>query len=626
MKKILLTLLFFVALIQMAFSQFIYNEDGEPQPFSISSPYREMIKPEVMQPNYVTKEYNNDSLLHANNPTLDSERLVAGFAIDSTAYNFKEVATHFDIGHGDLWLYKLTSPTAEDLSVEFNKFILPDGALISFFQLNDSSPLDNPPQSFSNYTENKFNDCAYSMGNELFIEYYEPKNLKVKQNLVFKYIGYGFTNGIRINKKKDDTETMNLKSTGFGTDYNSLGDCGCTLPCSNVLEWKDASKSVAFIHLKTKLIAGSFYLYKGTGFFVNKSNNYQSTDYPYIVTAGHNFIAGISPSNFQFMELWVNYEDMVCGDPKPRKGSKTSGFNVIKIGTSYNIDPNNSSYIPNEDYALLQSKERVSSLGKKGITYAGWSSSHNYLNQGYVYIGHPNGDIKTVNIETDRAWQNPDDCFFNIYNKVGLNEAGFSGSPVFYMASEKVVGWVSSKEGGDFFCGDGDQFTTCGLFSSLLTNIGTNINPDLLSSVNTWAPQETVLPSHCSNCSKDGDETDIDCGGSCQPCGMADDMTISSETDFYGKSNLNARFNLTVNGNSDQINFKSQNYTLTAGESIKLKNTKISNLTSFSAIVDNEQKYADNQGCQDACVLIGNVFSPNGDGQNDYLLARFAFV
>jgi hypothetical protein len=66
MKKILLTLLFFVALIQMAFSQFIYNEDGEPQPFSISSPYREMIKPEVMQPNYVTKEYNNDSLLHAN--------------------------------------------------------------------------------------------------------------------------------------------------------------------------------------------------------------------------------------------------------------------------------------------------------------------------------------------------------------------------------------------------------------------------------------------------------------------------------------------------------------------------------------------------------------------------------
>ena len=238
MKKIVITMGFLVICLQMAFSQFIYTEEGEPQPFSINSPYKELIKPEEMQANYVTKAYNNDSLFTVYNPILDRERIAAGFVVDSNAYDFRKVATHFDLNHGDLWLYKLTSPTAEDISVCFNNFVLPNGALISYFQLNGSSPLDNPPRSFANSSKIEFNGYAGCMGNELFIEYYEPKNLSAKPNVIFKYIAYGFTNGIRVNKKKDEPT---LKSGSWGT---SSFDCGNKLPCSGTDEWRTKGKSV----------------------------------------------------------------------------------------------------------------------------------------------------------------------------------------------------------------------------------------------------------------------------------------------------------------------------------------------------------------------------------------------
>lgn len=34
---------------------------------------------------------------------------------------------------------------------------------------------------------------------------------------------------------------------------------------------------------------------------------------------------------------------------------------------------------------------------------------------------------------------------------------------------------------------------------------------------------KSSLPAHCDNCEKDGDETGMDCGGSCPPCEHASD-------------------------------------------------------------------------------------------------------
>ena len=133
-------------------------------------------------------------------------------------------------------------------------------------------------------------------------------------------------------------------------------------------------------------------------------------------------------------------------------------------------------------------------------------------------------------------------------------------------------------------CGDGNQVTRCGMFSNLFWNtvIQNSLNPTLKNSQTSWQPTTEALPSHCSNCIQDGDETNIDCGGSCQPCGMFDDFVASTTADIYGRENINSRFNITINGvDGEQIDFKGQNYVLTAGESILLKSFKVCDGVNF---------------------------------------------
>jgi hypothetical protein len=626
MKKTILLLFLLVAFIQGIFAQIIMDEDGNPQPFSLNSPYREMIKPENMTPNYITKAYNNDSLLVAYNPPgSPDDELVSGIVIDSTRYDFKQVANHFDLGHGDLWIYKLTSPTAKGLTIRFDHLNIPEGALLSDYQLNGSSPFNETPRVF-NSTNESFFLSAGGYGNEVFVEYYEPKGIKNPLAITFKYIAYDFTNGLGVRledfyKKKVDAEPTNMKSGFWGFSNYS---CNNTLPCPSVAPWSASSKSVAYLFIQIT-ISGVRKTINGTGFFINRGNNYVANDYPYLITCGHAFKNGTNKVLYDHLRVYVNYEDQLCGELDVRQGSFVGSYNILQIGTT--IDASLPGYSESEDYALLQSEKKVSELAKSNISYAGWSSSFTYgsSKNGYTYIGHPGGNIKTVNTETGAAtaigFAN-----FSINNKVGVNEPGFSGSPVFYSGDKAVVGWVCTTNSGNYICGDGNQPTRCGLFSELYLDLRTSIDPTNVGSASSSNPTATALPTHCKNCIKDGDETEIDCGGSCQPCGMADNLSVTSNAAIAGKSNINARFNLTVNGSSSQVNFKSQNYTLKSGGSVTLKNTKVSNGTVFKATVNEAQKYAENQGCQPACVLIGNVFTPNGDGMNDFLLARFAFV
>lgn len=364
----------------------------------------------------------------------------------------------------------------------------------------------------------------------------------------------------------------------------------------------------------------------GTGFLINKSSGYSASDRPYIVTCGHLFPDGSSGSSYRYLDYYVNYEDHNCDDFWPRSGTRIRGFNILEFGVSSNLDPNSANYYESDDFALLQSSADIEDLAKHNVQYAGWTTSHNYSINGYVYIGHPKGDVKTVNKWNSYAPVNLTEKFFSVYNNVGVNEEGFSGSPVFSTITNKVIGWVCTKESGTFTCGDGDQYTRCGLFDELHSHISSYIDPTNTGSASFLNPTLSFLPSHCSNCIKDYDETGIDCGGSCQPCGMADEFYVTTIEDIYGRENINARFNLHVDGGGTSVEFQNQNYILTAGESVKLKSTKISNGATFKASVNEALIYSEMQGCQAACVSMANVFTPNGDGQTDFFTASLAFV
>jgi hypothetical protein len=508
--------------------------------------------------------------------------------------------------------------------ITFEKFNIPEGAMFSWYQLNNSSPFDEGTDV--NYYENwkHFRGAAATNGNELYVEYYEPKGTENEVKIIFDKIFYSASDGIGISlndilKKKVDTEGANLKSGSWGT---SSYDCNNKLPCSSVSVWEGIAKSVVF--LRIRLANGDYSL--GTGFLINKSSDYSSSDKPYIVTCGHLFEDGVN-GNYPNLYCYVNYVDHSCDDIWPRSGKNIGDFDIEEFGLSSNIDPDSSGYYASDDYALLQVNDKdIEDLAKYNVQYAGWTTSHNYTAEGYVYIGHPRGDVKTVNKWDGYAPVNLTEKFFAVYNKVGINEEGFSGSPVFSTISNLVVGWVCTKEDGVFTCGNEDQFTHCGLFDELHPAIRTYVDPTNSGSAGYSNPTTIVLPSHCHDCIENYDEDDIDCGGSCQPCGMADEIYATTTADIYGRGEINARFNLEVDGGGTQVEFQNMDYELNAGENIILKSFKVYNGANFKASVNEDLRFADAQGCQDACIVMSDFVDHTDDGYFDFILGTFAYV
>lgn len=283
------------------------------------------------------------------------------------------------------------------------------------------------------------------------------------------------------------------------------------------------------------------------------------------------------------------------------------------------------------DYAILQSSSMIiSELKNYNILYAGWTAYPDYSLNGYAAIGHPGGDVQKVLIENGNGQIPSSGKSVDYYFDKGVPEEGFSGGPVFN-SNKKVVGWLSrsAKDANCANVGTSYNITKCGRFNRLFFNISQYIDPQGLGQ---WGDSEitppiVTVPTHCKNCIQDSDETGIDCGGSCLPCGMQDVKTLKSQADITD-SNISARYELITDpAPGYQLEFVSGNFNLTAGNSIKFKNnTTIKAGVTLKAAILPALMSEPPQGCQDACFTVLAEFTPNGDGINDYWAIRQAFA
>ncbi len=637
MRPIFILLVMFLTL--QAKAQFIYDEYDEIIPFSLSEKYKNIIKVKEIH-SLILPSYNNDSLCRVNNNGKLLTELGSVFATgfcNDTLIDFKKNAQKFIIEEGILWIYTIESPTAAGLSAIIKDFDVEEGCYFSVIPGTFPYEFEEP----ETYRHGEIPQRTLERGLErsvdntkLVLELFEPNNIMHKRNYTINKICYDYAGGFGQALKKHMEEikdTINLKS-GYYENPNDLPlPCQFDTECSDVATWKSEKKSVCYLRMKFNYQNNS-YISSGTGFFLNKQGDYSDTDQPILASCGHLFAPKITANTYYDIsniyydfEVIIDYENKVCNETKIRYGKNLPGsFNRINLGNSYN--PGQSGYVENEDYSVFQTSRNKKQLSKYDILYAGWDANPNYLDEGYAAIGHPKNSVKRIIIENSRAYANSN--YFGLYFDKGVSEHGFSGSPVFNN-SKKVVGWLCTGNGNCSTIGQNipANHTTCGKIDNLHFNIASYIDPTGVGSAQSSNPQPPTPPAHCSNCILDYDETNIDCGGSdCYPCGIQDVLAIKTELDLLG--NVKSRYEIFAEPDPGTLLALKSGYSrLEAGLNIYLNGGfEVQKGATFYAGIEAELMTEADRGCQPACVNLVNVFTPNGDGIDDYWGFGQAFV
>lgn len=299
-----------------------------------------------------------------------------------------------------LWRYKISSETAKQIKCYFDKFKLPKGAKIFFFN-EDTTIIDGAYTERHNDNDEKFIGPGMR-GNTIIIEYYEPKNVLFDGILHINWIGHDY---------------VELAPTGGPSGSSSACNLVRDIECmaSNGLSgWDSQIASVAMI---TFVDLGSGNRIKGSGSLLNKTS---PDGTPFFLTA-HHLIEGktIDYTNWEFD---FNLEYTAC------QGSIVSAEHQIVKKASFITGSTVS------DFLLLQLDKTPFPDGK--ICYNGWDRTGSISDLPIVSIHHPAGDAKKYAAEKTTKPSKITTVsgvkIWYIYDMdEGALEGGSSGSPLY---------------------------------------------------------------------------------------------------------------------------------------------------------------------------------------------------
>ncbi|NOU60776.1 PKD domain-containing protein [Marinifilum caeruleilacunae] len=310
-----------------------------------------------------------------------------------------------------VWRLSVKSENAFSLGLIFSKFKLPEGGQLFVYNSQSNRVLGA-------YThENNKKSGRFSIeplqGDELVIEYIEPKNVGFSAELRIESILHDYKNIFNLLKGESSVKAS--------------GSCNVDINCPEGNDWQTEKKSVCHILYNGWIASGALI------------NNTRQDGTPYLLTAYHVIH---EQENADIAIFYFNYENSGCMFEDAERSQSISG-STLRATTS------------NLDFSLLE----LSVVPPASYTpyYAGWDRSGR-IPANTTSIHHPSGDAKKISIDndspvtatySDARYTFDDNTSWQILDwEVGTTEGGSSGSPLFD-ENHRIIGDLT---GGDASC------------------------------------------------------------------------------------------------------------------------------------------------------------------------------
>ena len=335
-------------------------------------------------------------------------------------YRLDNAGEWTQLPNGDrIWRILFSAKDAIHLSIVFDKFYVPKGAKIYLYN-------DDKTDLLGAYTEVQNNEKEtlgtwFVNGDKLWVEYYEPKEVKGQGKLNIASVIHGYRLAHTYQKGYVTNEEKALNDSG-----NCNQDVDCPIGADFAAQRDLLKKSVAFLNM-------------GNGFICSGGlvNNTAQDKKPFFLTANHCFTDpnGIesNPNNYTMRFNWISPNPICAATTNSQNGPT----NFVMSGATLRARNAGS------DFMLVEINNPIPA--NWDVSYAGWDKSG--TNPTFeVGMHHPSGDIMKICRDDTGAVKrvNAGAQTWEITTagsgwELGVTEGGSSGSPLFNQ-NGRVIG------------------------------------------------------------------------------------------------------------------------------------------------------------------------------------------